>query len=373
MSVPLTMAEEGEAGCERESLAAYSRGKLSLKDFEWPQSLRVSFPLVYSDSQSIPEIDLQALLGQQNDKQQQQLQLLSEAVSTCGFFQVVNHPIPASAIRCLDSHARKFFSSPLQRKLELAKAFGRMMTEFDIRPGYTCGSPLESPLKLWYEALLIAASDKDNVSAVAKCLCADEEEEYTFKDALEKFSFGFTKLARDLCTILLETLGLDANEILEEYVDGNEQGVGVKLLHYPPCPQPEKTAGLPEHTDICLLTVLWQDEVGGLQVCQDGCWITVKPNVDAMVVNIGDIFQVCSNDRFKSGLHRVALNKNESRYSIASFYNPRRDFKLTPLPQLLDSTNEAAKFRSMIPVEYRKLTFKETFNGAWQGVNVLRC
>ncbi|KAH7445238.1 hypothetical protein KP509_02G113800 [Ceratopteris richardii] len=72
----------------------------------------------------------------------------------------------------------------------------------------------------------------------------------------------------------------------------NEKGAGVKLLHYPPCPQPKKIAGLAKHIDLYFLTVLWQDEVGGLQVCQDGCWISVNLNVFSTVVNIRGIFQV---------------------------------------------------------------------------------
>jgi gibberellin 2beta-dioxygenase len=66
----------------------------------------------------------------------------------------------------------------------------------------------------------------------------------------------------------------------------------LRLNHYPPCPEPSGAFGLVPHTDSDFLTVLYQDQVGGLQLMKDGRWLNVKPNSDALIINIGDLFQV---------------------------------------------------------------------------------
>ena len=64
------------------------------------------------------------------------------------------------------------------------------------------------------------------------------------------------------------------------------------MNRYPPCPLASKVFGLVPHTDSDFLTILFQDQVGGLQLLKDGKWIKVKPNPQALIINIGDLFQV---------------------------------------------------------------------------------
>eukprot|EP00250_Pteridium_aquilinum_P014544 c22053_g1_i1 orf=210-530(+) len=106
---------------------------------------------------------------------------------------------------------------------------------------------------------------------------------------MEECSNGFAKLAQDLNIVLMEGLGLNGKEMVEKYIEDKDIP-GLKLCHYPACPQPNMTLGLPPHSDVSILTLLWQDQVGGLQVLIDGEWINVKPRHDALVVNIGDFF-----------------------------------------------------------------------------------
>lgn len=64
------------------------------------------------------------------------------------------------------------------------------------------------------------------------------------------------------------------------------------MNRYPSCPVPLEVFGLMPHTDSDFLTILLQYQVGGLQLVRDGKWIAVKPNSEALVINIGDLFQV---------------------------------------------------------------------------------
>ena len=89
---------------------------------------------------------------------------------------------------------------------------------------------------------------------------------------------------------------------------------------------------LHHHSDSGALTVLLQDDVGGLQVEHNGTWLDVEPRSDAFVINTGDIMQVWSNDRFGAALHRVAPRIRAERYSVPYFFNPSYDTDYAPLP-----------------------------------------
>ncbi|KAJ4981711.1 hypothetical protein NE237_032548 [Protea cynaroides] len=116
------------------------------------------------------------------------------------------------------------------------------------------------------------------------------------------------------------------------------------MNRYPPCPLPWKVFGLMPHTDSDFLTILYQDQVGGLQLVKDGRWVTVKPNPEALIVNIGDLFQAWSNGVYKSVKHRVMTNGQVERFSVAYFLCPSYD-------TVIQSYKE--------PQVYRKFSFKE--------------
>jgi len=86
---------------------------------------------------------------------------------------------------------------------------------------------------------------------------------------------------------------------LSDFFHERDQQV-LLVNYYPPCPQPELTMGIQKHSDIGLVTVLWQDSTSGLEILKDGDWIPVKPVEDAFVINMGDQMEVsCSQDYFK--------------------------------------------------------------------------
>lgn len=92
-----------------------------------------------------------------------------------------------------------------------------------------------------------------------------------------------------LFELLSEALGLNSNHLKD--IDCAKSQV-MFCQYYPPCPQPNLTLGLSKHTDFSFLTVLLQDNIGGLQVLRDQTWIDVPPVPGALVVNIGDLLQV---------------------------------------------------------------------------------
>ncbi|XP_074577615.1 1-aminocyclopropane-1-carboxylate oxidase homolog 7-like [Curcuma longa] len=123
---------------------------------------------------------------------------------------------------------------------------------------------------------------------------------------------------RFLIELLSEALGLNPS-----YLEEMECNQGQILLchYYPPCPEPEVAIGTSAHSDPGFLTVLLQDHIGGLQVLHNDKWVEVPPIPGALVINIADLLQLISNDRFKSVEHRVVANREGPRISIACFFS----------------------------------------------------
>jgi isopenicillin N synthase-like dioxygenase len=96
-------------------------------------------------------------------------------------------------------------------------------------------------------------------------------------------------------------------------------------VFYPPHPERHEGElfGVAPHTDYGCITLLWQDEVGGLEVMtRAGAWVSATPIPGTLVVNIGDLLQRWSNERYFSNQHRVTNRSGRERLSIATFYDP---------------------------------------------------
>jgi isopenicillin N synthase-like dioxygenase len=100
-------------------------------------------------------------------------------------------------------------------------------------------------------------------------------------------------LATQILELCAQGLGL-ARDTFTKPFDGTAGDCISRINYYPPCPLSSLTLGLGAHTDPNLLTILSQCKVGGLQVCKNGTWISVKPKPDTLILNIGDTFEVCN-------------------------------------------------------------------------------
>lgn len=174
------------------------------------------------------------------------------------------------------------------------------------------------------------------------------------EEALSYLKMSST-MVRRLFEILIENLGVDIDDSRIESLIGMKR---VKMNFYPICPNPELTLGAVRHSDMCILTVLLQDDVGGLYVKLEedtldgkkGEWIEIPPAKGALVVNVGDSLQILSNGRYRSVEHKVRTTSKQSRVSIPVFSTPKPTEKIGPPPHLAELDGRAL---------YREVTFGE--------------
>lgn len=186
------------------------------------------------------------------------------------------------------------------------------------------------------------------------------------KKLIEEYGDEVVKLSGKLMKGLSVGLGLEEEYLLKAF--GGEKGIGgcMRANMYPKCPQPDLTLGLSPHSDPGGITILLPDHnVPGLQVHKGDDWITIDPIPNALIVNIGDQIQVLSNAIYKSVKHRVIVNSNKDRVSLAFFYNPKSDLIIEPAKELV-TQERPALFPPMTFDEYRLYIRKKGICGTSQ-------
>ncbi|KAF3630932.1 putative 2-oxoglutarate/Fe(II)-dependent dioxygenase [Capsicum annuum] len=177
---------------------------------------------------------------------------------------------------------------------------------------------------------------------------------------MEAYCKEMKNLAMIILCQLAKALRMDEMEMREPFSDGVQS---MRMNYYPPCPEPLKTIGFSPHSDADALTILFQlNETEGLQFRKDGIWVPIKPLPNALIVNIGDIMEIVSNDVYKSIEHRVIVNSNEERLSVATFYSSNLDSELGPAHSLTGPNNPPIFQR--VPVDkYFKDFFARKLDG----------
>eukprot|EP01087_Luapelamoeba_hula_P016962 TRINITY_DN5284_c0_g1_i1.p1 TRINITY_DN5284_c0_g1~~TRINITY_DN5284_c0_g1_i1.p1 ORF type:complete len:325 (+),score=39.96 TRINITY_DN5284_c0_g1_i1:14-988(+) len=297
----------------------------------------------------VPVIDVRHLVAtaaaehDATEKRQQCVAAIGQAlVQGMGFFQIVGHGIDKELIDQVWDATQAFFALPqsekdkIHRSPQNSRGYFRLLSELtkqkpDWKEGYDV-SDLDAHLH---------GIDGENQWPA---------QPHDFRSVFEAYLVEMRKLARILTSAIACSLGLDENYFLDNYL--RDTNSFVRLNHYPPCPDPTDKLGISPHTDAGILTILMQNNVAGLQVMSGGTWITVAPHPDAFVINIGDMLQVWTNDKYKANLHRV-LASDQERYSIPYFFNPSPAVDVEPLDICVDAIHPR-KYKTINWGNYRR-------------------
>jgi isopenicillin N synthase-like dioxygenase len=259
------------------------------------------------------------------------LDAIDAACRDWGFFQIERHGIDDGRIRALKRQMRAFFAQPLDEKRKILRTadnpwgfYDRELTKHtpDWKQIYDYGPP-------------------DGGVIMPQWPVALPE----FRGAIQAFYDACYTLALRLLRAIAVNLGMPPRS-LDGYFAPQHTSF-LRLNYYPECSKPARPTGLSlardghlgvnQHTDAGALTLLLQDEQPGLEVFHDGDWHLVEPRPDALVVNIGDIVQVWSNDRYQAALHRGLVSADTARFSAPFFLNPAYEVEYAPLPSTVSA------------------------------------
>ncbi|KAG1368566.1 protein DMR6-LIKE OXYGENASE 2 [Cocos nucifera] len=271
--------------------------------------------------------------------------MVAEVEAACrdwGFFQVINHGVPSELLDNIMAASKGFFALPAEEK--------RRVKRDEVNPLGYYDTEHTKNVRDWKEVLDFIVEELPGLAEPG----TDEFRSFRnrwpeyppgFREACEKYAKAVNELAFKLLELIALTLGLPAKRLNGFFKD---QSSFMRLNHYPPCPSPHLALGVGRHKDAGALTILAQDDVGGLDVKRqsDGEWIRVKPIPNSYIINVGDIIQVWSNDKYESAEHRVSVNSERERFSIPFFFNPARYVTVQPLAELIDEKKSPAKFNA---------------------------
>ena len=239
---------------------------------------------------------------------------IDKALASCGFLQLTHIGIDADLLDAVFRASQAFFDGPAE--IRRRSAYGSASENF----GYQ--GVMEENLDPQAPADLKQSFTMRNI--IARPPDDGRWPSAAFRDLMQRFYAQALAAAHRVQQEIAETLDLERDHFTRAH--GGEN-VTLRLLHYPssgiPDPEPSQM-GAGAHTDYGFLTLLFQRDVGGLQVKdKHGAWIDVPPRADAVVVNSGDLLECWTNGRYKSTLHRVVPKVGDRpRLSIAVFIDP---------------------------------------------------
>lgn len=246
---------------------------------------------------------------------------IGRACRDTGFFYVLNHGVPQDLQDNLERASREFFALTHDEKmrLEMKKGGKAWRGYFPVGGEMTSGYPDNK--EGLYLGVELPPTHPDVVAGLplhGSNLFPERPKE--LRELVPAYMAAMTALAHRLMAGIAMGLGLE-----ETYFDRytRDPFLLFRIFHYPAELPKEKAGwGVGEHTDYGLLTILKQDDCGGLEVRSEKRWIAAPPIQGSFVVNIGDMLDRMTGGLFRSTPHRVQNTSGRDRLSFPFFFDP---------------------------------------------------
>ncbi len=280
-------------------------------------------------SDGLPLIDVAPLFGHDEPARQRVADAIGRACRDNGFFYAAGHGVDPSR---LDALARAFFALPEPEKMRIAMAHGGPAWRgfFPVGGELTSGKP-DRKEGLYFGSELTA--DDPRVRGGWPMHGANQfpERPAGLKQAVLDYTEANTRAAHAIMEGVALSLGLDAPYFREHYTAAPT--ILFRIFHYPPDVPGSQQWGVGEHTDYGLLTLLAQDDCGGLQVKAPNGWIEAPPIAGTLVCNIGDMLDRLTGGLYRSTPHRAKNTSGRERLSFPFFFDPGFAAQIVPLPE----------------------------------------
>ncbi|KAK3689740.1 hypothetical protein B0T22DRAFT_499383 [Podospora appendiculata] len=321
-------------------------------------------PVREAKPEEIPIIDISPIFSPSLAARQAVADQIRAVATNNGFFYITNHKIPPTTTAAAHAAALAFFRQPaaekepvnithstykygwkppqIQRVNPFESIDHRETFSWRYDPAYDPSVPSPSSIPLHIREHIRHDANGFPFSAVPP----------PFKAAVIPCWQAVLALGRALLRSFALALGLEETALDAKFTHPD---LGMAINYYAPLPASSEPTdvSIGSHTDFQLFTLLWQDEVAGLQVLsREGQWLHAKPVEGAFVVNFGDYMQRITNDRFASTVHRVRNVSGTERLSMAFFFG----FNLDETCDVLDSCVGEGEVKRYEPVACHEWT-----------------
>ncbi|CAB4730913.1 MAG: isopenicillin N synthase family oxygenase [Actinobacteria bacterium] len=303
----------------------------------------------------VPVVDIAAYVG--SGTAEQRAEVATEIDAACrevGFIQILGHGIGSATVAGLGEAIDAFFGLPLEEKKRWIRPPGE-------NRGYTAPKSESLSLSLgvesatrmndFFEAFNVGrrVGDYPGVALIEEHYADNTWPDLPgFEAAVSAWFEEAARVARTMTRIFADALGLPAtyfDELTRHSIDvlrmnnyALPEGTDVEL--------DGDLTGMGEHTDFGIVTILWADQVRGLQVLgHDRAWHDVSPVDGALLINLGDLTARLTNEQWLSTLHRVKPpvvdGTIQRRRSAAFFHDGNADAVIGPLASCIDAGHPA--------------------------------